>query len=108
MDLRLDRATMPGISNSKAMTRTSVKPPSTNVAGLILRKSILVGGFNESFGTMGMLLNLVPVVSILFSFTTSVGAALWAADIENGSKPQDNVRQPVVEVVMPVEGKKEL
>ncbi|KZV71543.1 hypothetical protein PENSPDRAFT_650559 [Peniophora sp. CONT] len=40
-------------------------------------------GSYTAFGTMAMALNLVPVVSILFSFTTSVGAALWAADLES-------------------------
>jgi hypothetical protein len=31
---------------------------------------------------MQTLLELVPVASIFFSFTNTVGAALWAADIE--------------------------
>ena len=35
-----------------------------------------------AFGTVATLLELVPVASILFSFTNTVGAALWAADIE--------------------------
>jgi hypothetical protein len=35
-----------------------------------------------SFGTVAMALNIVPVVSVIFSLTTSVGAALWASDIE--------------------------
>lgn len=35
-----------------------------------------------AFGTVATLIELVPVVSILFSFTNTVGAALWAADIE--------------------------
>ncbi|KAK4164160.1 hypothetical protein QBC43DRAFT_318189 [Cladorrhinum sp. PSN259] len=34
------------------------------------------------FGTVATLLEMVPVASILFSFTNTVGAALWAADIE--------------------------
>ncbi|WVQ84119.1 hypothetical protein IAT38_006264 [Cryptococcus sp. DSM 104549] len=38
------------------------------------------------FGTVAMVLNLVPVVSVLFNFTTSAGAALWAADLESKSK----------------------
>lgn len=37
---------------------------------------------NESFGVPAVLLELVPVVGILFSFTNTVGAALWAADME--------------------------
>lgn len=35
-----------------------------------------------AFGCVATLIELVPVVSILFSFTNTVGAALWAADIE--------------------------
>lgn len=37
-----------------------------------------------AFGAMATLLELVPVASILFGFTNTVGAALWAADIERG------------------------
>jgi len=36
-----------------------------------------------AFGTVATLLELIPVASIFFSFTNTVGAALWAADIEN-------------------------
>ncbi|KAL2134200.1 hypothetical protein VTI74DRAFT_765 [Chaetomium olivicolor] len=35
-----------------------------------------------AFGTVATLLETVPVASIVFSFTNTVGAALWAADIE--------------------------
>jgi len=35
-----------------------------------------------AFGTIATLLEMVPIASILFSFTNAVGAALWAADIE--------------------------
>lgn len=35
-----------------------------------------------SFGVAAVLLELVPIASILFAFTNTVGAALWAADIE--------------------------
>jgi hypothetical protein len=40
-----------------------------------------------SFGVPAVLLELVPVVGIFFAFTNTVGAALWAADMEkkNGS-----------------------
>ncbi len=38
-----------------------------------------------SFGVAATLLELVPVASILFAFTNTVGAALWAADIEKGN-----------------------
>ncbi|KAK0733709.1 hypothetical protein B0T26DRAFT_633531 [Lasiosphaeria miniovina] len=35
-----------------------------------------------AFGTVATLLEMVPLASVLFSFTNTVGAALWAADIE--------------------------
>lgn len=35
-----------------------------------------------AFGSVAMLLGLVPGISILFSYTSTVGAALWALDIE--------------------------
>ncbi|KAL9066030.1 MAG: hypothetical protein Q9161_007820 [Pseudevernia consocians] len=38
-----------------------------------------------SFGVAAVLLELVPIASILFAFTNTVGAALWAADIEKGN-----------------------
>ncbi|KAL2121939.1 hypothetical protein VTJ04DRAFT_2394 [Mycothermus thermophilus] len=34
------------------------------------------------FGTVATLLEMVPLASVLFSFTNTVGAALWAADLE--------------------------
>ena len=39
---------------------------------------------SRSFGVAAVLLELVPVASILFAFTNTVGAALWAADMEKG------------------------
>nr|ODN90300.1 hypothetical protein L204_05904 [Cryptococcus depauperatus CBS 7855] len=39
-----------------------------------------------AFGTMATALNLIPVVSIMMTFTTVTGAALWAADLESKSK----------------------
>ena len=35
-----------------------------------------------SFGVPAVLLELVPIAGIFFAFTNTVGAALWAADIE--------------------------
>jgi hypothetical protein len=35
-----------------------------------------------SFGVPAVLLELVPIAGIFFSFTNTVGAALWAADME--------------------------
>ena len=43
-----------------------------------------VPGAYTAFGTMSVLLEMVPVVGIFFSFTNTVGAALWAAEIEKG------------------------
>ncbi|KAF1965093.1 hypothetical protein BU23DRAFT_585202 [Bimuria novae-zelandiae CBS 107.79] len=40
-----------------------------------------------SFGVPATLLELVPFAGIFFSFTNTVGAALWAADIEQKSAP---------------------
>ena len=42
-----------------------------------------------SFGVAAVLLELVPVASILFAFTNTVGAALWAADMEKGNVTAD-------------------
>ncbi|ODN75482.1 hypothetical protein L202_06615 [Cryptococcus amylolentus CBS 6039] len=66
-----------------------------------------------TFGTMAALLNLVPFVSILMTFTTVVGAALWADDLENNIKVTSNLRGEThkaktkqageVEVVIPEE-----
>ncbi|KAJ9113952.1 hypothetical protein QFC19_000148 [Naganishia cerealis] len=42
-------------------------------------------GAYTAFGTVAMALNLIPVVSVFFTLTSSVGAALWASDIENKS-----------------------
>ena len=39
---------------------------------------------HRSFGIPATLLEIVPVAGILFSFTNTVGAALWAADMEEG------------------------
>lgn len=38
-----------------------------------------------SFGIATVLLELVPLASIFFAFTNTVGAALWAADLEKGN-----------------------
>ncbi|KAI1004184.1 hypothetical protein K3495_g4026 [Podosphaera aphanis] len=36
-----------------------------------------------AFGTVATLLELIPFANIIFSFTNTVGAALWASDIES-------------------------
>ncbi|KAJ4286729.1 hypothetical protein N0V90_012981 [Kalmusia sp. IMI 367209] len=40
-----------------------------------------------SFGVPAVLLELIPLAGIFFAFTNTVGAALWAADIEQKSAP---------------------
>ena len=35
-------------------------------------------------GTAALLLQIVPILNILFSFTNAAGAALFAADLEKG------------------------
>lgn len=44
-----------------------------------------------AFGTAAMVFNLVPVASVLLNLCANVGAALWAADIENGRDSGDDV-----------------
>lgn len=39
------------------------------------------------FGTVATLLQLVPLASIFFSYTNTVGAALWAVDMEKKQRP---------------------
>ncbi|KAI1452597.1 hypothetical protein F4805DRAFT_446819 [Annulohypoxylon moriforme] len=42
-------------------------------------------GAYTTFGTIATLLEMIPVLSMFFTFTNTVGAALWAADIEQGN-----------------------
>ena len=37
---------------------------------------------NRSFGIVTVLLEMIPVAGIFFTFTNAVGAALWAVDME--------------------------
>ncbi|KAI9763837.1 MAG: hypothetical protein M1835_007725 [Candelina submexicana] len=48
-----------------------------------------------SFGVASVLLELVPVASIFFAFTNTVGAALWAADLERGETTAPNLKEQV-------------
>ncbi|KAK6903901.1 hypothetical protein L486_03476 [Kwoniella mangroviensis CBS 10435] len=69
-------------------------------------------GAYTAFGTMAMVLNLIPGLSILFTFTNAVGAALWASDLEKKGKTtasdlhdaRKNGREDEVEVVLPNAG----
>jgi hypothetical protein len=45
------------------------------------------------FGMIHLLLQLIPVFSMLFLLTTAAGAALWAADLELELNPDRD--QPV-------------
>ncbi|KUJ14353.1 uncharacterized protein LY89DRAFT_686837 [Mollisia scopiformis] len=47
-----------------------------------------------AFGTVATLLELIPFASILFSFTNTVGAALWAADIESNNTQMTEMSDP--------------
>jgi uncharacterized protein involved in cysteine biosynthesis len=41
------------------------------------------------FGLPAVLLEMIPFIGVFFAFTNAVGAALWAADIEDGNpKPE--------------------
>jgi len=39
-----------------------------------------------SYGMICVALNLIPLANVAFAFTNTVGAALWAADLEAQEK----------------------
>ncbi|KAF1841355.1 uncharacterized protein K460DRAFT_165735 [Cucurbitaria berberidis CBS 394.84] len=47
-----------------------------------------------SFGIPAVLLELVPIAGIFFSFTNTVGAALWAADMEQTNNSGESTTAP--------------
>ncbi|OBT42054.1 hypothetical protein VE00_07436 [Pseudogymnoascus sp. WSF 3629] len=47
-----------------------------------------------AFGIVASLLEMVPIASIFFSFTNTVGAALWASDIEKSENGMDDIANP--------------
>ncbi|KFY65544.1 hypothetical protein V496_02487 [Pseudogymnoascus sp. VKM F-4515 (FW-2607)] len=47
-----------------------------------------------AFGIVASLLEMVPIASIFFSFTNTVGAALWASDIEKSKNGMDDLANP--------------
>ncbi|CAL3968014.1 unnamed protein product [Diplocarpon coronariae] len=47
-----------------------------------------------AFGTVATLLELIPFASIFFTFTNTVGAALWAADIEGNNTAMTEMTAP--------------
>lgn len=71
----------------------------------------------NSFGTVAMALNIIPIVSVVFTLTSAVGAALWASDLENDNAvgTAGSAAENVTEVTLgddygkeEVQGKKEL
>lgn len=46
-----------------------------------------------SFGTIAVLLEMIPVAGILFAFTNTTGAALWAAELEKGEGTSPELQQ---------------
>ncbi|KAH9951062.1 hypothetical protein B0H21DRAFT_350305 [Amylocystis lapponica] len=46
-----------------------------------------------AFGTATLLFNFIPVVGLVFSFTNTVGAAMWAAQLEAQAHVIDDARQ---------------
>jgi hypothetical protein len=46
---------------------------------------------------------MIPVASILFSFTNTTGAALWAADMEKGRVSKDGTSPALREQVKKAE-----
>ncbi|KAF3015835.1 hypothetical protein E8E14_004954 [Neopestalotiopsis sp. 37M] len=51
-------------------------------------------GAYASFGTVATLLEMIPFASMFFAFTNTVGAALWAADIESKESQMDESTAP--------------
>lgn len=47
-----------------------------------------------TFGTIATLLEMIPVLSMFFTFTNTVGAALWAADLEQKNTSMSQVTAP--------------
>jgi hypothetical protein len=46
-----------------------------------------------SFGIAATLLEMIPFANLIFAFTNTVGAALWAADIERQGTTAPNLRE---------------
>lgn len=44
------------------------------------------------FGTVALVLQLIPVLSMFFLLTTAAGAALWAADLAKQEEEERAVR----------------
>ncbi|KAE9402234.1 hypothetical protein BT96DRAFT_964833 [Gymnopus androsaceus JB14] len=61
-------------------------------------------GAYTAFGAAALALNLVPVVGLVFNLTSTVGAALWASDLEKKNSPsRDHVGHGDSEVAVEIE-----
>jgi hypothetical protein len=50
---------------------------------------------SDRFGAIALILQLVPVLSMLFLLTTAAGAGLWAARLEDEEQQEaENARGP--------------
>ena len=47
----------------------------------------------DSFGVAAFVLEMIPFVNLLFVFTNTVGAALWAADLEKNATTAPKLRE---------------
>jgi hypothetical protein len=45
-----------------------------------------------SFGVAALVLEMIPMAGIFFAFTNTVGAALWAADMEEARSTAPGLR----------------
>jgi hypothetical protein len=52
-------------------------------------------GAYTSFGIVATLLEMVPLAGLFFAYTNTVGAALWAADMEKGETTAPSLREAV-------------
>ncbi|KAI9708785.1 MAG: hypothetical protein M1820_003740 [Bogoriella megaspora] len=50
-------------------------------------------GAYTGFGVVATLLEMIPVIGIFFAFTNTVGAALWASDMEGQETTAPNLRE---------------
>ncbi|EXJ92423.1 hypothetical protein A1O3_00974 [Capronia epimyces CBS 606.96] len=50
------------------------------------------GGYT-SFGVTAFVLEMIPFANLIFAFTNTVGAALWAADVEKKATTSSRVRE---------------
>lgn len=73
------RLALPSLSPPQFLTLTHTYKQTKLYRPFILMKYIY------SFGIATVLLELVPLASIFFAFTNTVGAALWAVDLEKGN-----------------------